>query len=121
MKDKVILIIDDEEDLREIMQMSLEIEGYKVFTAKNGQEGLELLHKIERPGLILLDLMMPVLDGREFMKLLESDQALSGSEVIPVILITAFNPQDFDFKINSILHKPMEMNALIDSVQSIFA
>lgn len=64
MKDKKILLVDDEQDILEILSYNLEKEGYKVFTAKNGNEGIEKAKEII-PDLILLDVMMPEKDGIE--------------------------------------------------------
>jgi CheY-like chemotaxis protein len=58
-----ILIVEDEKDIRESLKMLLELEGYSVFTAKDGKEGLEILKNLESPCLILLDLLMPVMNG----------------------------------------------------------
>ncbi|MEO5970924.1 MAG: response regulator, partial [Bdellovibrionia bacterium] len=60
---KCILIIEDEETIRDSLQFFLEFEGYQVYSASNGREGLDILSKLDLPCLILLDLMMPVMDG----------------------------------------------------------
>ena len=57
-----ILIVDDEPDILEFLQYNLSKEGYKVFTSENGKNALELI-KVENPHLILLDIMMPEIDG----------------------------------------------------------
>ena len=64
MKDKKILLVDDEQDILEILSYNLEKEGYKVFTANNGNEGIAKAKEIN-PDLILLDVMMPEKDGIE--------------------------------------------------------
>jgi two-component system alkaline phosphatase synthesis response regulator PhoP len=64
MKDKKILLVDDEQDILEILSYNLEKEGYKVFTANNGNEGIAKAKEII-PDLILLDVMMPEKDGIE--------------------------------------------------------
>ena len=58
-----ILIVEDDESIRETLKLLLEVEGYFVTVASNGREALELLKKIDTPFMILLDLMMPVMDG----------------------------------------------------------
>ena len=81
-----ILIIDDEEDVKEIAQMGLEMAGnWSVITASSGKEGLKLA-KLQQPKVILLDLMMPEWDGKETLKQLKADPVTSK---IPVILMTA--------------------------------
>jgi CheY-like chemotaxis protein len=81
-----ILIVEDNQDIREGLQAVLEIMGYEVATAANGREALETLTRIEPPGLILLDLMMPVMNGEEFRSKQLADPKLSQ---VPVVLISA--------------------------------
>ena len=61
-----ILVVEDDDEIREAMVLVLEQQGYSVYEARNGREALELLHDGETPRLILLDLMMPVMDGWQF-------------------------------------------------------
>jgi two-component system, OmpR family, alkaline phosphatase synthesis response regulator PhoP len=83
---KRILIIDDEEDIREVAQLTLEsVGGWEVLTAESGMEGLQLA-EAEKPNAILLDVMMPDMDGiATFEKLMTNPETQS----IPVILLTA--------------------------------
>ncbi len=83
--DKSVLLVEDDPLTRGAMRMVLEWEGYRVSCAANGQEALDLLHKGERPALILLDIGMPVLDGRQFREEQEKDPALAQ---IPVIVVS---------------------------------
>ena len=81
-----ILIIDDEDDIREIVSLSLELAaGWQVTTASSGAEGLAAAER-ERPDAILLDVMMPGMDGPRTFEMLRSSQELSG---IPVVFLTA--------------------------------
>lgn len=83
---KSILIIDDEEDVKDIAQMGLEMAGdWQVITATTGKEGLDLAES-SQPEVILLDLMMPEWDGKETLKQLKANQ---NTATIPVILMTA--------------------------------
>jgi CheY-like chemotaxis protein len=82
---KSVLLVEDDPLTRGAMRMVLEWEGYQVSCAANGQEALDLLHKGERPSLILLDIAMPVLDGRQFREQQEKDPALAD---IPVIVVS---------------------------------
>ena len=83
---KRVLVIDDEDDIREIAQVSLEmVGGYEVLTACSGREGLTRA-ETERPDAILLDFMMPDMDGATTFQRLQADAALRH---IPVILLTA--------------------------------
>ena len=83
---KSILIIDDEEDVKDIAQMGLEMAAdWNVITASSGKEGLTLAATTQ-PEVILLDLMMPEWDGKETLQHLKANQSTSS---IPVILMTA--------------------------------
>jgi DNA-binding response OmpR family regulator len=82
---KKILIIDDETELVEMLRLRLESNGYKVISAFNGEEGLERVDK-EKPDLILLDIMMPGIDGFGALARLKNNDATSS---IPVIMLTA--------------------------------
>ncbi len=81
-----ILVVDDDPDVREALQLLLERRGYEVCTAGNGVEALEELEH-DRPRLILLDLMMPVMSGPQFLKILRADPRFSD---LPVLLVTAW-------------------------------
>jgi CheY-like chemotaxis protein len=87
---KRVLVVEDEDVIRETFGLALELEGYKVFTAANGKEALDLLSKIPAPCLILLDLMMPVMNGWEFIEAVQKDASLS---TIPVVVVTAYGDQ----------------------------
>lgn len=80
-----ILIVDDEYEIREILRLMLSRVGYPIRSANNGKEALEMIRQ-EAPSIILLDIMMPVLDGREMFIQLRSDPTL---RTIPVLFISA--------------------------------
>ena len=82
---KRILIVDDEVELVEMVKMRLESAGYEIISAYDGQEGLEKAKK-EKPDLIILDLMLPKMDGYKVCGLLKSDSRYSK---IPIIMFTA--------------------------------
>jgi len=82
---KKILIIDDEADLILMVKYRLENSGYEVHVAQSGQEGLRELERI-KPDLILLDIMMPYMDGFEVLYKIRNDYVYSGK--IPVIMLT---------------------------------
>lgn len=84
MKTKKLIIIDDEPDILEIYSVTLSQAGYKVFTAKNGKIGREMIEKI-LPDLVLLDVVMPVEDGFDVLKKMKNNPMLAK---IPVILLT---------------------------------
>lgn len=84
MPDK-ILIVDDEEDLVEMLTFRLRAADYDVVSARDGREGLEKA-KTEKPDLIILDVMMPKMDGYHVCRTLKSDNAYKN---IPIIMLTA--------------------------------
>jgi two-component system, chemotaxis family, chemotaxis protein CheY len=82
----LIAIVEDDADLAGVLATVLESHGYAVSSASNGREALEQLHAGNRPALILLDMMMPIMDGREFREAQAGDAEIAG---IPVVLMTA--------------------------------
>ncbi len=81
MSKEKILVVDDEQDLVKLICYQLEKEGYKLLSAYNGEDALSLARK-ERPELVILDLMLPGIDGLEVCKKLKADQALSHTAII---------------------------------------
>jgi CheY-like chemotaxis protein len=114
---KPILVIDDDPDLREVIEQLLQLEGYQVVTAENGQAALEQLAHGDgdRPGLILLDLMMPVMDGWEFRHRQADDPRIAS---IPVIVLSAaHNGQQKarNLGVAGFMQKPVEFDRLIET------
>lgn len=115
MRSKNILIVEDDEDIREILRLVIELEGYVVHTASNGQEGLEALAKIETPCLILLDLMMPVMDGWAFAEALEKDKLLTK---IPFVIVSAFGENASNIKkARGTIKKPVDLALLKNTIK----
>lgn len=86
---KKILIVDDDDDIRETLKEALEFEGYTIAVAINGADALQCLGKMaEQPGLIILDLMMPVMDGSKFIETVHQNHKDTYAK-IPIILATA--------------------------------
>lgn len=107
-----ILLVEDDYDIRESLRELLEVEGFHVDTAINGLEALEKLAHIERPCVVLLDLMMPVMDGWETMRQLKQDVMLAS---IPVVVVSAAErtrpPEAARF-----IKKPYSLDSLLDTV-----
>lgn len=115
---KSILVVDDDEAIREVLKMSLEMEGYPVMTATNGKEALDILSRSPNQGLILLDLMMPVMNGWEFV---EEFQKVEKYSNIPIILISAYSERAKNIPaIQEVFSKPMNFNTLLDRVKSYY-
>lgn len=88
-----VLIVDDDPDVLEALESFVSSEGYAVLAARNGKEALALLERRQLPCLILLDMMMPDVDGWQFRKLQLADRRLAN---IPVVVITAGETAPYD-------------------------
>jgi two-component system phosphate regulon response regulator PhoB len=85
MAKKKILVVDDEEDILELVRYNLSREGYKILCASSGEEGLKIA-RVENPDLIVLDLMLPGVDGLDVTRRLKSDDT---TRKIPIVMLTA--------------------------------
>jgi CheY-like chemotaxis protein len=111
-----VLIVEDDEDLREMMAQLLSLEGFRTATVANGREALQYLHDAETPQVILLDLMMPVMDGWEFRRQQQADPALAP---VPVIVLSALDQQRAaTLDANAFLKKPLDFDRLLSLVRS---
>jgi CheY-like chemotaxis protein len=109
-----VLLVEDNDDLREMMTLALELSGYTVYPAANGREAMLALEKGLRPALILADLMMPVMNGWELRSALEADPALA---TIPTLFVSAVSPDtDRAFGATGYLSKPVDIERLLDAV-----
>ena len=111
-----VLVVDDDESIRQIVRMCLGDEGYEVFEAANGLDALALLPDC-RPDLILLDLRMPVMDGWEFAR----QYRLGPGPHVPIIaFIAALNAEleAADLEAANILAKPFDIEDLLAMVRS---
>jgi len=115
--DREILIIEDDPGIRESLHCFLELHGFSCRTACHGEQALELLNGIEAPCLIFLDLMMPVMDGFEFLEALRrrGDSMLAS---IPVTVVSAAAdivtlPGDIP-----VLRKPIDTSALLSIAEA---
>jgi CheY-like chemotaxis protein len=111
----IVLVVDDDRDIRESMSEQLLAEGYPVIEAENGQEALNELERApETPCVILLDLSMPVLNGREFLSRRATDPVLLK---IPVFVISGDRrPTDLLQGIDAYFQKPFRIADLIDAI-----
>ena len=87
---RTVLVIDDESSVRKMAKVRLESEGYRVLTATQGEMGLAMA-RVEHPDVILLDVLMPNMDGREVLRQLQADDTTRG---IPVVLLSVIDPAD---------------------------
>src|SRR5262245_997451 len=110
---RFVLIVDDDPDLLEVTTFVIEGEGLAVETAKHGEEALAVLRAGRLPMLVLLDLMMPVMNGWEFLDEVSKDPTL---RAIPVVVLTAGDHTHVPGAM-AILIKPMDLGELIRVVE----
>jgi CheY-like chemotaxis protein len=116
-----VLVVDDEEAIRATVAEVLEDEGYDVVTAQNGAEALDQVRSAE-PHAVVLDLMMPVLDGWGFLQACRQEP---GCASIPVLVMSAYRnlleAGASELRVNRILAKPFELEALLAAVEELVA
>jgi two-component system, chemotaxis family, chemotaxis protein CheY len=117
MKSCTLLLVDDDDDIRETLAEALVESGHHVIQARDGQAALDHLATAqELPGLILLDLMMPVMDGIEFRR---RQVAHAPWSAIPVVLLSAdpgARERGRDLALAAILLKPVKLATLLDAI-----
>jgi CheY-like chemotaxis protein len=106
-----VLLVDDDRDIRETLGELLVEEGFRVEASWNGQTALTRLEEGFRPDVIVLDIMMPEMDGLTFRALQRSHPALAN---IPIVGLTAFPPPDADFEC---LRKPVRFETLVERLR----
>jgi DNA-binding response OmpR family regulator len=117
-----ILVVDDEINITQILEFSLGAEGYEVLTARNGEEAIDKARR-EQPDLIVLDIMMPKIDGYEACRILKSNPL---TKAIPVVLLTA-KGRDIDKRLGyevgatDYIIKPFSPNKLIDRIHELLS
>ncbi len=117
---KRILLVDDDPELVELVRFNLEAAGFLVRAAADGAEGLKLARAL-RPDLILLDLMMPELDGFSVCEILRRDRATAS---IPIFIVTAVATQlsrcaGFEAGADAYITKPFSLKSLMSRIQQI--
>ena len=113
-----VLVVDDELEIRDLLSKFLTEEGYEVIVASNGEEAIELA-KRENPQVILLDIMMPGMDGIETCKRLKAEEK---TRFIPIIMMTAYTnkkPDAIEAGAEDFVTKPFHLAELSFRVQSI--
>jgi CheY-like chemotaxis protein len=112
-----ILIVDDDPDIQGALQTVLEDCGYDVVVAQNGREALAWVGRNEPPACILLDLMMPVMNGWDFALAVEQDPRLRR---VPVLVLTAAAPHwGTPDRADRTLRKPIDLDRLLETVRSV--
>lgn len=108
-----ILVVEDDEDIRSAVVDLLESEGYQAVAASNGKVALDLLKEIPKPCLVLLDMMMPIMDGREFLDEVMKDSYLAP---IPVLIVSAIADKSNTHGSVGFLKKPIDIDVVLDVV-----
>ena len=122
MNKKKILIVDDEDDILHFLELVLREKGYEVATASGGHEALTKA-QVDRPDLVLLDIMMPQMDGWEVLKLLRVDE---GTSQIPVAMLSARTEakdrvQGLQEGAIDYICKPFSLQELLGKIETIFS
>jgi two-component system chemotaxis response regulator CheY len=113
---RLVLVVEDEDAIREVMTDVLEDRGFRVMSARNGAEALQHLDSA-RPDAVVLDLLMPVMHGWAFM---ETYYERTGGAAIPIVVVSVNPalPRSFNrFGVRHIIGKPFNINDLLDAVQ----
>ncbi len=112
-----VLVVEDEKELREMMREALELSGYAVVTAREGQEALDRISRIEHLCLVLLDLLMPGMNGWDFFKSMRARPELAH---VPVVVHSS-TPSAAPAGVTRVLQKPVELDRLLSVVREFCA
>jgi DNA-binding response OmpR family regulator len=117
-----ILVVEDDPDLRRILKLQLESQNYEVREAENGAEGFQVIQE-QVPDCVILDLMMPVMDGFGFLKRVRS---IMDTREVPIIILTASEDErnrvrGFQYQANSYMSKPYDLEELTAEVDHLMA
>lgn len=118
---KNILVVEDDSAIRELLETALTLEGYQVLTATQGEEAWDILRNSPTaPHLLILDLMMPVMDGIELLRLKNES---SNHQKIPTIVMSAASekkfPMETEYQVN--MRKPLDLDEFLRRVESLIA
>lgn len=117
MAQNTVLVVEDDPDIRDIVQDLLESEGYDVVPASHGKQALEFLAEVKesaRPNLVILDMMMPLVDGNQVLEAMKRDPLLAS---IPVVVISAVVREKPDGA-SAFLRKPVSLEQLFETVRT---
>src|SRR5215210_4321884 len=114
-----VLVVEDDEDMRELMNQFLHLEGFSPATARNGLEALNMLRSGIYPKVILLDLMMPIMDGWAFRRAQRTDPAIA---TIPVVVLSAAGVDRLaEIEAAAAFTKPVNFERVLQTVRRLCA
>jgi CheY-like chemotaxis protein len=108
-----VLVVEDDDDIREAIGDILQEQGYEVALAENGEHALQVLAEVNRPCLLLVDLVMPKMDGWQLMKALSKNDRLA---TIPVIVMSAM-PKAEKLDGQRVVKKPIDLDMMLEIVR----
>jgi CheY-like chemotaxis protein len=111
-----VLLIEDDEEIRTALEDALQSEGYHVIAARNGAEGLLALESSAGVSLVLVDLMMPVMNGYEFIGHVRENEDFRS---IPLIVVSANAERRRIEGADGVIHKPFDLERLFDSIRKV--
>jgi CheY-like chemotaxis protein len=109
----MVLLVDDDEDLRDSIAELLRRRGYRVATADDGHAALAIIATTQLPCVVLLDLVMPGMDGWKFLALVQADPVMSS---IPIVIASGHAATHAPTGIAGVLHKPFDLQELYEVV-----
>jgi CheY-like chemotaxis protein len=118
---KPILLVEDDDDTRELMAELLRTEGYSVNVASNGLQALELFRRGETPALVIADMHMPVMNGRELLRRMRDEPSLAG---VPIVILSGDTTRDGDVLAggaSGLVSKPVSVDMLLATVRKFLA
>lgn len=120
MSDATVLVVDDVRIIRNMVKVNLELEGYRVIEAENGEEALKMIEE-QKPNLVLLDVIMPFLDGFQVLEKIRQDNKTCS---IPVVMLTNCVEEEDQIKgwemgISEFITKPFNPSALVNVVNRV--
>ena len=115
-----IMVVEDDPDLRRILKLQLTSMGYEITEAENGAEGFKSIQN-EVPDCVILDLMMPVMDGFGFLK---RARAIMGTKDVPILILTASEDErnrvrGFQYQADAYMSKPYDLEKLTEQVEKL--
>jgi two-component system, chemotaxis family, chemotaxis protein CheY len=114
---RTILVVDDDPGVLEVLELALEAEGYSVVVARNGREALDQA-ALSRPHLMLVDLMMPIMDGWQFVREVRKVDQLDATPVIVLSAARNIDEMVRDLGVEAVVSKPFNLEDLLELVAS---